>query len=293
MSLKLKHSIFLILAAAIWGFAFAFQRLGGSSMGPYTFNAFRSILGYLVIQPVIKITSGELKPNRATVRGGILCGLALSAACNLQQVGLMYTSPGKAGFITAVYMIFVAVFGLFSKKKPAKATLLAIVLGAIGLYYICMPQGENLSMNLGDILCIGCALFYAVQIIIIDRNSEGTDPLKMSSIQFLIAGAVSLILAFAFEKPMEADIAGGLIPLLYVGIMSTGVAYSLQMVGMRGVDPAVASLLMSLESVFSVVGEFVIFRTMLSGKSLIGCVIMFAAVLLSQMQPGKEHECTE
>lgn len=288
MSLKLKHSIFLLLAAAIWGFAFAFQSMGGSSMGPYTFNALRSFLGCLVIQPVIKITTGTLKPNRATLRGGILCGIALSVACNLQQVGLMYTSPGKAGFITAVYMVFVAVFGIFSAKKPSKTTLFAIILGVVGLYLICMPDNEELRMNIGDLLCIGCALFYAIQIIIIDRNSEGTDPLKMSAIQFLIAGIVSIILAFIFEKPLEADLAAGLIPLLYVGIMSTGVAYTLQMVGMRGVDPAIASLIMSLESVFSVVGEFVIFGTMLTGKSLIGCGIMFIAILLSQMQPGKE-----
>lgn len=288
MSIKYKHSIFLLLAAAIWGFAFAFQSLGGSSMGPYTFNAARSFLGFLVLQPVIKLTCGSLKPDRATLKGGILCGIALSAACNLQQVGLMYTSPGKAGFITAVYMVLVAVFGLFSKNKPSKATLFAIILGVLGLYLICVPDNEEMRINLGDLLCIGCALFYAIQIIIIDRNSEGTDPLKMSAIQFIIAGFVSMILAFLFEEPLQADLASGLIPLLYVGIMSTGVAYTLQMVGMRGVDPAIASLLMSLESVFSVIGEFVIFGTMLTGKALVGCGIMFAAILLSQLQPGKD-----
>lgn len=288
MSLKLKHSIFLLLAALIWGFAFAFQSIGGSSMGPYTFNALRSFLGCLVLMPVIRFVSGTLKPNRATLKGGVLCGLALCAACNLQQVGLMYTSPGKAGFITTIYMVFVAVFGLFSSRKPSGSTLLAVLLGAAGLYFICMPENEELRMNLGDLLCIGCAVFYAIQIIIVDRNSEGTDPLKMSAIQFVIAGMGSIILAFVFEKPMEADIAGGLIPLLYVGIMSTGGAYTLQMVGMRGIDPAAASLLLSFESVFSVVGEFVMFGTMLTGKALIGCGIMFIAVLLSQLQPRKD-----
>jgi len=210
--------------------------------------------------------------------------MCLSVACNLQQLGLMYTSPGKAGFITASYMILVAAAGLFSKKKPGAFVLAAVLLGTAGLFLICIPSGEQLSVNKGDLMCIGCALFYALQIIVIDRIGEEAESVKMCAIQFLVCGIVSAVLMFLFEDPTLKDIASGLIPLLYVGIMSTAVAYTLQMVGMKGQNPAVASLIMSLESVFSVVGELVVFGTMMSGRALLGSVIMFIAILLSQAE---------
>jgi len=272
----------LVLAAAIWGFAFAFQSLGGDAMGPLTMNGLRSLLGVLVLLPVLKIFYGRVLPDRDTLVCGILCGLVLTVACNLQQAGLMYTSPGKAGFITATYMIIVAFISLFTKKKPGIVILIAILLGAVGLFLICVPEGENLAVNKGDLLCIGCAAAYAVQIMVINHFEDRIEAVKMSAVQFLVAGIISTVLALIFEQPTLQNVQDGLIPLLYVGIMSTAGAYSLQVVGMKGLNPAVSSLLMSLESVFSVIGEFVIFGTMLSGKALAGCGIMFFAILLSQ-----------
>jgi len=284
VSLKIRNSLILVLAAAIWGFAFAFQRLGGQAMGPLTMNGLRSIIGVIVLLPILKVLYGSILPDRDTLRCGILCGLVLTAACNLQQAGLLYTSPGKAGFITAAYMIIVAVISLFTKKRPGFAVIAAVILGTIGLFLICVPEGENLSVNRGDLLCIGCAFAYAVQILLIDHYGQRIQPVKMTAVQFLVAGIISAVLALVFENPTPGAVKEGLIPLLYVGIMSTAGAYSFQVVGMQGLNPAVSSLIMSLESVFSVVGEFVIFGTMLSGKALAGCLIMFLAILLSQSE---------
>ena len=288
MGQKLRNSILLLCAAAIWGFAFSFQQMGGEAMGPFTFNACRSLIGSISVLPVIKIAYGKLRPSRDTVTGGILCGLCLTAACNLQQVGILYTSPGKAGFVTASYMILVAVFSLFVGRKTEKIVLLAVLLGVTGLYLICVPDGEDLSINKGDLYCILCAVFFAIQIMIIDHYGDRVESVKMCSIQFLTVGILTTVLAFLFETPTAGQLREGLGALLYVGILSTGVAYSLQMVGMIGINPAVSSLIMSLESVFSVIGEWLILGTTLSGKALSGCAVMFAAILLSQMPAVRE-----
>ena len=286
---KLRNSLLLLLAAAIWGFAFAFQRMGGEAMGAFTMNALRSFIGVATILAVLRISGTKLQTDKTTIRGGILCGLVLTAACNLQQFGLLYTSPGKAGFITASYMIIVAVISLFKKKKPGLVVLLSVILGITGLYLICMPDGEDLRINKGDLLCMACAFCFAIQIIIIDTIGEKAESVKMCAIQFLVVGVLSGIPALLFEHPTAACIRDGIVPLLYVGMLSTGVAYSLQMVGMIGIDPSVSSLIMSLESVFSVIGEFVILGTAPGGKALTGCGIMFAAILLSQFDTFKKR----
>lgn len=292
--IKLRNSFFLLLAAAIWGFAFAFQRMGGESMGPYTFNVLRSFIGFLVVQPVVKIAYGKLRPGRDTLVGGILCGITLTLATNLQQLGIMYTTPGKSGFITASYMIMVAFIELLLGRKTAKIILISVLLGVFGLYLICMPENESLTMNKGDILSLCCAFFYAVQILIIDHYGDRVESVKMSAIQFLVCGILTAGIAFWKEAPALSQVKDGLIPLLYVGIMSTGVAYSLEMVGMHELNPSVASLIMSLESVFSVIGEWVIFGSILSGKALFGCAIMFLAIVLSQIDTfGKKKSCTK
>ena len=282
MGKKIRNSILLVIAAAIWGIAFAFQRMGGESMGAFTMNALRSFLGVLSMLPMIKVAYGNFKLNRKTLIGGITCGLILSVACNLQQLGLLYKSPGKAGFITASYMIFVVIIMLFMKKKMGTLVIISIAVGVAGLFLICYPEGEAFSLNKGDLLCIACAVAYAFQIIVIDRTGEDVESVKMCAIQFFVVGVVSSVLMFIVDKPTAASIKEGIIPLLYVGIMSTGVAYSFQMIGMKGLNPAVASLLMSLESVFSVVGEILIFGTMVRGRVLAGCIVMFIAIILSQ-----------
>lgn len=284
---RLRNSFLLLMAALIWGFAFAFQRLGGDAMGPFTMNCLRSFLGCAVLLPVVRLVYGNMKPDQRTLIAGVLSGICLSFACNLQQIGIMLSSPGKAGFITASYMIIVALIGLFTKKKPGKIVLIAVLLGVIGLYLICVPVGEDMSINKGDLCCMGAAVFFALQIFVLDWAGDGVQSIKLSAIQFLICGILSGVLMLAFEDPSLSDIRKGLIPLLYVGILSTGVAYTLQIVGMKGQNPAVASLIMSLESVFSVLGERVIFNTMMSGRALLGCCIMFAATLLSQADTFK------
>jgi len=279
---QIRNSILLVIAAAIWGIAFAFQRIGGESMGAFTMNALRSFLGVIAMLPMIKVAYGNFRLNRKTIFGGVMCGLILSVACNLQQLGLLYTSPGKAGFITASYMIFVVIILLFMKKKMGTLVIISIAAGVLGLFLICMPSGENFEINKGDILCILCAVAYAFQIIVIDKVGPDVESVKMCAVQFLVMGIISSIFMFVVDKPSIVQIKGGIIPLLYVGFMSTGVAYSFQMIGMKGLNPAVASLLMSLESVFSVIGEVLLFGTMVSGKALAGCVIMFIAIILSQ-----------
>ena len=274
----------------IWGFAFSFQSIGGSSMGAFTFNAIRSLIGFIVVQPVVRIAYGKLRPDRATLCGGIFCGIALTLACNFQQMGLLYTSPGKSGFITASYMILVAIISVIMGKKTEKIILLAVVLGVVGLFFICVPDGESLTVNRGDILTLICALFYAIQILIIDSFGDRIEPVKMCGIQFLVCGILTTVLAFIFDEPNLAAIKGNIGSILYVGILSTGVAYSLQMVGMRELNPSVASLIMSLESVFSVLGEWLILGSTLSNKALIGCGIMFVAIILSQVSTFRKKE---
>lgn len=287
---KYLNPLLLLLAALLWGISFSFQSIGGKAAGPLTFNAARCFTGVLALLPAVKLMYGSLKPDRDTLKGGIMCGICVAIATNLQQVGIIYTSPGKAGFITAAYMIIVAVISLFTGKMEAKRVLIAVVLGTVGLYFICITEKENLTVNEGDLLCLLCSLFFAVQILIIDSYGDRIQPVKMCAVQFLTAGILTLIPAFIMETPDITSFSGCLLPLLYVGIVSTGAAYSLQMLGMRGTDPSVASLIMSLESVFSVLGEWVILGSTLSNRVLFGCALMFAAITVSQINPKGERK---
>ena len=251
--------LLLLLAALIWGVAFVAQSVGMDYMGPFTFNGARFLMGSAVLLPVIAFRKRRSRgpiEKRPAVIGGICCGLALCPAALFQQFGIMYTTVGKAGFITTLYIIMVPVIGIFMKKKPGVRIWVGAALAAFGFYLLCMNEGFTLSR--GDGLVFIGAILFSIHILVIDYFSPKADGVEISCVQFLTAGVISSILAFIFEKPELSGLVEGIIPLAYAGIMSSGVAYTLQVIGQRDTEPAVASLLLSMESVFSLLAGFLI-----------------------------------
>jgi len=294
----LRQSLLLFLCASIWGVAFVAQSVGMDYIGPFTFNAVRSLLGAAVLAPYIALTDrlkrrGEIpeevhkKENRkALLTGGIACGVLLAAASSFQQIGIMYTTVGKAGFITAMYIVMVPLFGVFMKKKAGLQIWLSVLIAAAGLYLLCITEGFRFES--GDLLVFGCAFVFSFHIMTVDHFSPIVDGVKMSCIQFLTCSILCGICMFLFETPKLSSILTAWKPILYAGAMSSGVAYTLQIVGQKGMNPTVASLIMSLESVISVLAGFFLLHEVLSRRELIGCVFMFAAILLAQL-PVRER----
>ena len=280
-SLVIRHTIYLFITALIWGTAFVAQSVG-NIMGPFTFNCLRSLLGGLVLIPFIKYFYKGIKPDITTIKGGICCGLCLFAASNLQQYGLLYTSPGKAGFITAGYILIVPILGLFVGKRISARIAAAVVAALVGLYLLCIPVGEGMSINQGDMLCMVCALVFSLHIITIDHFAPKAEGVKMACIQFLVCSALSAVLMFLFEEPDPKNIAEGIIPLIYAGVFSSGVAYTLQIVGQPGVNPTIASLILSLESCIAVIAGWLILGEGMNTREVTGCIIMFAAIIITQ-----------
>ena len=287
---KLVSSLMLIVAALIWGTAFVAQRKGMEYAGPLAFNGVRTLIGSLVLLPVALIFRPAKAANlRKTLLAGLLCGLCLFMATNLQQIGLTSTEAGKAGFITTFYIILVPVLGLFLRKKTGAVTWLAVAVALGGLFFLCVKPGE-VRIAPGDLLVLGCAFFFAVQILVIDFFVQEVDGVLLSCVQFAVDGVLSLIAAFLFEKPDFPALFRGWIPLLYTGILSCGVAYTLQILGQKNLHPTVASLLMSLESAFAVLGGWLILHERLTRRELLGCALMLAAVLLVQLAPVKKEK---
>ena len=287
---KLVSSLMLIVAALIWGTAFVAQRKGMEYAGPLAFNGVRTLIGSLVLLPVALIFRPSAPTNlRKTLLAGLLCGLCLFMATNLQQIGLTSTEAGKAGFITTFYIILVPVLGLFLRKKTGAVTWLAVAVALGGLFFLCVKPGE-VRIAPGDLLVLGCAFFFAVQILVIDFFVQEVDGVLLSCVQFAVDGILSLIAAFLFEKPDFPALFRGWIPLLYTGILSCGVAYTLQILGQKNLHPTVASLLMSLESAFAVLGGWLILHERLTRRELLGCALMLAAVLLVQLAPAKKEK---
>ncbi|MCH5266411.1 MAG: DMT family transporter [Lachnospiraceae bacterium] len=305
---KGRNSLLLVLTAFIWGIAFVAQSTGGDAVGPYTFNCIRSIIGGIVLVPVIKLLDGlhltKKKPVssedwKLLLTGGIACGIALSVASNLQQMGIyMGSSAGNAGFLTACYMLIVPVLGLFLKKKCGWNVWLGIVIAVGGLYLLCIHGA--FSIRFSDILLLLCALSFAVHILVIDHFAIQVDGVRMSCIQFIVSGVLSAIPMFFVD--MKHSVSGiaawapaltepsAWIPILYAGVLSCGVAYTLQIIGQQGVNPTVASLIMSLESVFSVLAGWVLLGEKLSGREILGCVLIFGAVVLAQVPIGERRK---
>ena len=286
---KIRSTALLFLTAIIWGFAFVAQS-EGNVMGPFTFNGIRNLLGTLALIPFIRIFYGNLRLDKDTLIGGICCGLCLFAASNLQQYALLYTSPGKTGFITACYMILVPITGICFGKRLRLRIGIAVVFAALGLYLLCIPKGEGFTdINKGDMLALLCALCYTFHILCIDHFTVKAEGVKMACIQFFCCAVLTLLLAFIFEEPSLPAIRSGLLPLLYAGICSSGVAYSLQIMGQRDVEPSVASMILSLESCFSVIAGFLLLGTALSLRELLGCAVMFVGIIITQLPERKEE----
>ena len=285
--MKAKNGLMLFLTAFIWGTAFVAQSVGMDYLEPFTFNGVRCLIGGVALLPciwILKRLNGEDKgkeSRKELLIGGTACGVLLFAASSLQQMGLQYTTAGKAGFITAFYIVIVPVLGVFLHKKIGWKIWLAVVLALAGLYFLCIT--ESFSIGKGDILVFLCALVFAVHILVVDHYSPKVNGVKMSCIQFFVCGLLSIPFMFTLETPRLASMAVAWMPLLYAGVLSCGVAYTLQILGQKNVNPAVASLILSLESCFSVLAGWIVLGEKLSLRESVGCVLMFAAIILAQL----------
>lgn len=305
MRYRTLNNLLLVLTAFIWGCAFVAQSVGMDYVGPFTFNAARSILGGIALLPVIYVMNrgkkkrdvlpdenmvkhaAEKKQERKTLLlGGICCGAALAVASSLQQIGIMYTSAGKAGFITALYILIVPIIGIFLGKRAGKKVWIGVALAVVGMYFLCINGGFSIAR--GDFYVILCAVGFSVHILVIDHFSPKVDGVSMSCIQFFVSGILCGIPALIFEQPQIGGMLSAWMPILYAGVLSSGVGYTLQIVAQKKTDPTVASLLMSLESVFSVLAGWVILGERLSGREMFGCVLVFAAVILAQLPEKKK-----
>lgn len=300
----LRQSLLLLLTAAIWGVAFVAQSVGMDYVGPFTFNTVRSLLGGIVLIPCIvllkrinvgsKDTAGAAEhasgdpagQRKVLLTGGVACGVLLCIASNLQQFGIMYTSVGKSGFITAMYIVLVPVLGIFLKKKAGIKIWCSVAIAVGGLYLLCMTD-SGFSIQKGDLLLLLGAVIFSFHILTIDYFSPKVDGVKMSCIQFFTCGILSMVCMFLFEQPQIGAILQAWIPIVYAGVLSCGVAYTLQIVGQKGMNPTVASLILSMESVISVIAGWLILHQKLSGRELLGCVLMFVAIILVQLPERK------
>jgi drug/metabolite transporter (DMT)-like permease len=293
---QLIGSLILTLTAVIWGTAFAFQRSGVDRIEPITFTAARMTLSAVAVGLVVLFQRkdsntdiAQQKTKKAnTIAGGLSCGFFLASASILQQMGIVYTSAGKAGFITALYVLIVPVISMiFFRKRYSFIVWIAVVLGIVGMYLLCMT--DSFSLNYGDTLIFFCALLFSGHILCCGYFGSRGDVIKISAIQLVVTACVSWILAFITEKPDFQSIGDAIIPILYCGIMSGGVGYTLQVVGQRFTDPTIASLLMSLESVFAVLAGAILLGERMTVRELLGCIIMFIAIIIVQIPMPKKH----
>lgn len=297
MSKQLRGNLLLLLAAMIWGAAFVAQSVGMDHMGPLSFNGIRQILAGLVLLPVIALNdrhgngSKPVTPaaKKTLITAGGLCAIFLFLATNAQQMGLQTTAPGKAGFITALYVVLVPVASfVFLRRNPGRIIWIGVLMAVVGLWLLCCKAGEPV-LEAGDILVIVCAVFFTCQILVVDHYSPSVDPVRLSCCQFFGSGILSVLIAFFTETITFEGIMGSLIPLLYAGILSCAVGYTLQIVGQKDTNPTLASLIMCLESVFSVIFGVLLVGETMTSREIWGCILMFAAVILAQLSPLLFH----
>ena len=293
MNPKIRQNLFPVLAAFIWGTAFVAQSVSSDYIPPFTFNLLRSLVaaavlggGLAVYRRLLKAKRPQaVKPlarsSRDLLLGGLCCGTALGIAANLQQAGMAETSAGKAGFITALYIVLVPVLGLFLHKKAPATVWVGVVLAVAGLYFLCV--NEALTLSRSDLLVMLCAFVFAGHILLVDHFTRTVDGVALSALQFVVAAVLSGLGAALWEAPTWEGIRQCVWPILYVGIFSSGVGYTLQILAQKDANPTVVSLLLSLESVFSVLAGAVILHDRLSGRELLGCGLMFLAVVLTQL----------
>lgn len=292
MSKQLRGSLILLIASFIWGFAFVAQSEGMNSVGPFTFQASRMILAFLVLLPVGGVIHlvkkrkpcgaphGFLTPK--LIGSAAISGVFLFIASSFQQVGMLYTSVGHAGFLTALYLLMIPFLGLFFGKKVSLKLWICVGLALVGLWFLCMTS-EGFSMGIGDVMMILAALFFSFQIMSVELLSKKFDGVQYSAVQMLTAGILSLICALIFETPTVVGITQAALPIAYAGIMSCGVAYTFQIIGQRHTPPTVASIIMSLEGVFAVLGGALLLSQIPSVYEFIGCGLMFTATVISQI----------
>ena len=293
---QIKGNLLLLLTALIWGSAFVAQSVGMEYVGIFTFSAARSFIAFLVLIPASLVSlrlsgqAGAFKGEagranrRLLLKSGLLCGLALAAASIVQQAGIAQTTVGKAGFITALYIIIIPVAGIFFGKRPRPLVWLAVAVALAGMYMLCIT-GE-LSVGAGDLLILLCSFLFAVHIMLVDRFAGQIDGVLLSCVQFFVAGCVGLALTLLFEEPSLSALAGASGSLLYAGVLSSGVAYTLQILGQKRTGPVAASIIMSLESVFAALSGWLLLGQTLSLRELLGCALMFAAIIMAQL-PGR------
>ena len=298
-----KGNLLLLLTSLIWGCAFVAQSVGMDHVGPFTFQCARSLLGSAVLIPVFltldhrkKRAGTYVKPTKeekkALVKAGILCGVIMTVAANLQQIGIQYTTAGKAGFITAMYILIVPILGLFLGRKVPLRLWLCVIIAALGLYLLSVPEGFT-GINKGDVYIFLCAIVFAVHIMVIDHYVDRVDGVRLSFLQFLVCGILSAVLMFALEDPSWEGILGAGTSIAYAGILSCGIAYTLQIVGQKYTNPTMASLILSLESVFAVLGGIVMLREIPTVREALGCLLMFSAIIIPQLPERKVHEEAE
>lgn len=285
----LQGNLILMLTAVIWGVSFVAQRVGMEYIKPNTFNGIRTILGALILVPFVlfRDRTGKSRPcdKRKLIIGGVVCGALLCAAGTLQTWGMVYTTSGKSGFITAMYMVFVPIIGLFAGKKIRAVTVLGVALAVAGTYMLSVG-GTDFVINKGDVITLACAFIFAFHIMAIDRLSSEVDCVKLACLQFFVCGTINIILMLLFEHPDWELVRSCAVPIVYSGVMSCGVAYTLQIVGQQYAEPTAASIILSLESVFAALAGWAVLHEMLTLGELCGCALMFAAIIIVQL-PAK------
>ena len=279
-----KSDFILLFVATIWGFAFVAQRMGMDHVGPFTFNGLRFVLGCLSLLPIIYFqrNSPSAKTNTGLIKSGIISGIFLFLGISFQQVGLVYTTAGKAGFITGLYVVIVPFLNLFFKQdKTGPGTWIGAVLACVGMFLLSVTN--NMRMEFGDVLVLFSAICFAFHLIIIGRWSNRFNTAKLSLVQCIVCSVLSLLVAAIFETFILSDILKISIPLLYGGVMSVGVAYSLQIYGQKNSPASHAAILLSLEAVFAAIGGWLILNEILSGRAFLGCALMLVGMLISQL----------
>lgn len=287
---KLKSDAVLLLAASIWGFAFVAQRVGMDFIGPFTFSAIRFGLGCLVLVPFLffrkHLAFNRLNPSKPQRRGIIrlqlLLGVLVFGGVSFQQVGLVYTTAGNAGFITGLYVVFVPVAGLFLGQKNRTVIWIGVVLALTGLYFLSVK--ENLSINFGDYLVFVCAIFWTIHVLVVGHVAPRTDPIRTAIIQFAICSILSWIVAIAVEEISLGPVLDALWPILYGGVLSVGIGYTLQVVAQQKAHPAYASIILSMESVFAILGGWLLLGEALTWKILLGCGLMLSGMIVAQVK---------
>ena len=295
MKRTIQGCLILLLTTVIWGCAFVAQSVGMDHIGPFTFQAVRCLLGVLALLPVIflfdlKKTDGKNYISRwcdpKLWKAGILCGIALFVASGAQQVGLIDTDAGKAGFLTSMYIVIVPFLGLFFRKKLSPATVLGVLVAVAGLYLVSGAGATGMAPS--DMLMILCAFAFAVQIVLVERLGMDMDGLRLNCVQCLVCSVLSAVVMAFTETPVLGDLINCALPLAYAGCLSMGVAYSLQIIGQQKVDSVPAAIIMSLESVFAALAGWLLLNERMSPRELIGCALLFTAVILSQIPTKKK-----